>query len=177
MMSVAKLFSGVVAVVLAGLPLVSAAGEVAAPAAATFYRLAGDWQGEGNVSENGQQTHLALHLGCGRAADGWAVLCTMSGSDHDGNGVLAETDLFGVDPVSGTSHWYAVNNAGETHDHLVSWSDPATMRGSIGWQQDGKDMAERIVFEFPGADSLNFRAVSTANGQEVSVFSGSLRRQ
>lgn len=90
---------------------------------------------------------------------------------------IAESDLFGVDPISRQGHWYAVTNQGESHDHLVEWIDAGTMKARYAWAQDGAKMEENIAIRFDGARSMNFRSVVTANGNEAAVFGGALRRQ
>lgn len=157
------------------LPLARAAQAPAAlPPAAGYYVLTGVWKGEGSVSENGQQIHFDLRLRCHKASAGWAVLCTMDGRDRTGKQVLAETDLFGVDPVTGKGHWYAVTNSGETHDHRVRWSDPKTLRAHLAWQQEGKRMEEKIVLSFAVTNTLDFRSVTSENGHQLSLFHGTL---
>jgi hypothetical protein len=100
----------------------------------------------------------------------------MNGHDRAGKQVLAETDLFGVDPLTGTGHWYAVTNTGDTHDHVVHWKGPHTLQARYTWRQEGKPMEERIVLHLSAANSLEFRSVTSENGHEVSVFSGTLQR-
>lgn len=163
-----------VATLTIGLPVARGAGDTALPAAAAFSVLSGDWQGEGRVSENDEVSHFDLRLQCSQASAGWAELCMMSGRDRDGVIVLAETDLFGVDPVTGQGHWYAVSNSGETHDHLADWTDAHTLHAHLGWQQDGKQMEERIVLSLAGAKTLEFHSVVSENGHDVSEFSGTL---
>lgn len=174
MATVTRLFGLVVSLVLLGLPPVGTADEAPVPGAAIFYGLTGDWQGEGSTSENGRQTTFDLQLDCDKASEGWAVLCTMTGRPREGEMLLAETDLFGVDPVTGQAHWYAVTNSGETHDHLVSWSDPRTMHAHIQWQQEGRQMEERIEFRLTG-DTLRFHSVTSEDGHDTSEFAGTLQ--
>jgi hypothetical protein len=38
----------------------------------------------------------------------------------NGKLVMSETDLMGVDAVTGEEHWYAVINQGESHDHITA---------------------------------------------------------
>jgi hypothetical protein len=176
MRTITRLLVVLVATLSACLPLAGAAEAPAAPPAAGFYVLTGDWKGEGSVTENGQQAHFELQLQCHKASAGWAVLCTMSGRDRAGNQVLAETDLFGVDPATGKGHWYAVTNSGETHDHLVYWSDPKTLRAHLAWQLEDKRMEESIVLDLAVADTLEFRSVTSENGHQRSLFRATLQR-
>ncbi|MEZ5542144.1 MAG: hypothetical protein R3F42_08875 [Pseudomonadota bacterium] len=162
---------------LVGLSLASTAAASPTPSATAFFGLVGNWLGEGGTSDKGRQTPLTLRLECEKVSDGRAVLCRMDGRDQGGNLVLSETDLFGVDPVTGTGHWYAVSNAGETHDHLVKWRNPDTLLASLNWQQEGKEMAENVVLDLSSASYLNIRSIVSADGVEVAEFTGSFRQQ
>ncbi|MGA8048763.1 MAG: hypothetical protein WCA09_01140 [Burkholderiales bacterium] len=145
------------------------------PAASRYYPLLGHWKGKGELAEPGQPAaKLALKLACRKDASGWAVRCDMSATNHEMT--ITEADLFGVDPVTGQGHWYAVTNQGDAHDHLTEWTDAATMKAHYEWVQDGKKMREDILFRLPGTKSMEFRSVVTADGKEAGVFSGKLGR-
>ena len=177
MNAITRLLAVPAVILSACLPLAGAApAPAAALPAAGFYVLTGDWKGEGSISEGGQQAHFDLHLQCHKASAGWAVLCTLDGHDRASKQVLAETDLFGVDPVTGKGHWYAVTNSGETHDHRVRWSDPKTLRAHLAWQQEGKRMEEKIVLSFAVAHTLDFRSETSENGHQLALFHGILHR-
>jgi hypothetical protein len=147
----------------------------AAPAAARYYPLVGDWKGRGELSEPGQPpVALALNLSCSKTASGWAVRCELAAKND--KMTITESDLMGVDPVTGKGHWYAVTSQGETHDHVAEWSDARTMKAHHAWTQDGKTMEEDATFTRNGSRSLEFRSVTSADGKAVGVFSGKLVR-
>jgi hypothetical protein len=159
------------------LPVAAAAADVvvARPAAVRFYPLLGYWKGEAQRVEPGQPpVVLALSLSCRKASSGWAVRCDMVGRND--TMIMTESDLMGVDPVTGTGHWFAVSNQGDTHDHVAQWPDPNTMKAHYAWTQDGKQMLESIVFQLIGKSTLEFRSTVTADGIEVGSFSGKLAR-
>lgn len=158
------------------LPAISAAAPAAgSPAASRFYPLLGYWKGRGQLSEAGQTpVALALRVSCVKAASGFAVHCNLAGRGERLR--LTETDLFGVDAVTGQGHWYAITNQGEANDLLTKWTDGKTMRAHCTWMQDGRHMAEEVTFSVPGDGSMTFRSVVTADGKEAGVFSGSLKR-
>ena len=160
----------------AAVPLVAtAAAPEDAPAAARFYPLVGNWKGNGQTGDTGKAPEqLSLALSCKKAAAGWAVLCTLDGKGKDMT--MAEADLFGVDPVTGQGHWYAVSNAGETHDHLVTWTDHKTFQAHYSWTQDGKKMDETIKLSLPTPKTMEFTGDVTADGQPASFFTGKLSR-
>lgn len=145
------------------------------PAASSYYRLVGHWKGRGELTSPGQPAvKLALKLSCYKVSSGWAVRCAMSA--RNGKMLMTESDLFGVDPVTGQGHWYAITNQGETHDHLTEWTDAGTMKAHYGWKEGGKRMMEKIVFKLPTRRTLKFRSAVTADGQEAGAFSGRLER-
>jgi len=171
----------IITVVLSVCPVVvSMAGTTAqaattVPAASRYYPFVGHWKGKGQLSEPGQQpTALALTLACSKASSGWAVRCEMAAKNKDMR--MTESDLMGVDPVSGQGHWYAITNQGETHDHLTRWPDAHTMTAHYAWTQGGKKMNENIRFAFQNKRSMEFRSVVTADGEPAGEFSGSLKR-
>ncbi|MFO1301254.1 MAG: hypothetical protein U1F17_12930 [Burkholderiaceae bacterium] len=154
---------------------VSAADTAAAPEVARFFLLVGHWKGHGELTQSGQApARLTLDYRCRKAAASSAVSCELKA--RNGTMSIAETDLFGVDPVRRQGHWYAVTNQGESHDHLVEWTDARTMKARYAWTQDGAKMEENIAIRFDGARSMNFRSVVTADGNEAAVFGGTLRR-
>ena len=164
--------AGAAAVLGAG---VAARAETDLPAASVFYPLVGAWKGEGRIDQPGQgPTELALRISCVKASSGWAVRCEMIAKSKDMT--MTETDLFGVDPVTGQGHWYVVSNQGETHDHLATWTDAKTMTGTHSWAQDGKQMQEKITVVLPTGKSMEFRSVTTADGRDAGAFSGKLMR-
>lgn len=160
-----------------GCLLASAPGAAAdkAPLASRYYPLLGQWKGKGELGEPGQPAaKLALKLSCRKDASGWAVRCEMLA--HNREMKMTEVDLFGVDPMTGQGHWYAVSNQGDAHDHLTQWSDAKTMNARYEWTQDGKKMREEIVIRLPAGKTMEFRSVVTADGKEAGVFSGKLTR-
>jgi len=152
-----------------------ALADTASPAMAAYHPLVGHWQGDGQLGEAGQKPMaMNLQLNCREASAGAAVSCEMQA--RNGEMLAAETDLFGVNPVTGEGHWYAVTNQGEVHDHVVVWQDAHTMNASTRWKQEGVDMEERIVMQFPSDRSLAFHSVVTAGGKLAAEFSGNLKR-
>lgn len=145
------------------------------PAASIFYPLIGSWSGTGQMAEAGQKpVDLSIALFCVKASAGHAVSCKMAANNKDM--LLSESDLFGVDPVTGKGHWYAVTNQGETHDHVVTWIDAKTMKATYSWSQDGKKMHEDITMSLPTEKTMEFTGVVTAGGKEASSFTGKLKR-
>ena len=89
---------------------------------------------------------------------------------------IEESDLMGVDPVTGKDHWYAVTNQGETHDHEAVWTDSKTMAAHYAWQQEGRQMRDDITFDFSKKGRVHFRSTTRADGKPVGEFSGTVVR-
>ncbi len=144
------------------------------PAAAEFYPLVGHWHGNGQLAESGQAAvKLALKLSCQKVSSGWAVRCAMQARNKQM--LMTESDLMGVDPVTGQAHWYAITNQGETHDHLAAWPNAHTMKAHYDWTQDGKHMHEDITFNLKGKHAMTFQSVVSVDGKQAGEFSGELK--
>lgn len=157
------------------LPSMDAAPAAPLPAAASCYPFVGQWKGRGQLSEAGKAPiSLMLSLACNKASSGWAVRCELTAKND--KVAISESDLMGVDPVTGKGHWYAVSNQGETHDHVTEWVSSSEMKARYSWVQKGKRMEEHITVQFPRKKSLEFHSVVSADGKEVGVFSGKLTR-
>lgn len=127
-----------------------------------MYCMVGEWRGSGEVQMGADKAKLTISISCEPASGGHAISCR---SRFDGlpTGPHEETDLFGYDATTNTYHWFAVTNAGETHDHVASMPTSDTLtwvyKGSMG----GKPFTETITFTF-GNDSkrLDFESVGRA---------------
>lgn len=160
--------------IMLALPSMTAIADNTQPPAAPFYVLLGTWQGQGEFGQTGQApAKLTLNYQCQKTSAGWGVLCTMKASNKEMT--MEETDLFGHDPVSNTSHWYAVTNTGETHDHTAKWIDARTMKASYSWTQEGANMKEDVMLIVDRNKTLLFESVVSQDNQEVARFSGTLR--
>jgi len=151
-----------------------AAEAPAKPAAAEFYPMLGKWHGTAQLTETGKPpVKLKMQIHCVKAAAGYAVRC----SDVTRNKQMAmfESDLMGVDPVSGQAHWYAVSSQGETHDHLARWVDANHMQAHFDWQQDGKPVRETIQVEVKGRH-MKFKSEVSMDGKQAAEFTGDLSR-
>ena len=168
------LLSGIVAALTGGQAL---AQGMNMPASARFYPFLGYWKGRGQLSVPGKDPELLrLSLSCRKAVAGYAVRCDFVGRNDTTMFTFVEADLMAVDPATGVAHWFAVNNQGETHDHVAQWPDAATMNANYDWTQNGSQMSENVVFRFRDGKHMSFRSVTTQDGQEVGAFFGNMYR-
>lgn len=170
-----KFVSGMCAGLMAGVLAAPVATASDVPAeAARFHVLVGQWKGNATLRQGDAAQDLTLAYSCGKVAAGWGVACEMKAKGKDME--VVENDLMGVDPVSGTAHWFAVTSAGETHDHVGRWVDDQTFQARYAWKAEGKSMEENITMRFPDTKRLEFRSVVSVDGKEVGSFSGKLSR-
>ena len=163
----------------AGALLITATMNVAVAAdvpadASRFHVLIGKWKGAGTMREGETSMNLKLGYSCKKVAAGWGVACEMIAKGKEME--VVENDLMGVDPVTGTPHWYAVTSAGETHDHVGRWVDDRTFQARYAWKADGKNFEENVTMRFPDKKRIEFRSVVSVDGQEAGSFSGKLAR-
>ena len=84
-----------------------------------MYRLVGDWSTKrGRMTIDGVEHAVALAISCAPAAGGVAIAC-QAHFDVEGMGHFEESDLFGYDAGEDRYHWYAVDQFGDTHDHVA----------------------------------------------------------
>ena len=81
--------------------------------------------------------------------------------------------MFGYEPHSNTYHWFAITNAGETHDHVakVVGIDEPKLQFVYTGTQEGKPFKEVIDLTFePGNKVMQLRAETFVAGASTSVF-------
>lgn len=140
-----------------------------------FNPLLGRWKGQAEFSQPGDKTRtLSVKLDCEKVSRDWGILCEMSA--RSSKMAILETNLIGIDPATGSGHWYTVNNLGETQDHVAEWLSPTQMKASTSWTENGKQMHENMTLDFTSESTFDYRSVVTADGEEVRVFSWKLMR-
>jgi len=149
-------------------------GTDKAPAASQFYPLLGKWKGKAEIQEQGKPVvKLSMTVHCSKGSAGHAVRCDTVAKNEQLT--IAESDLFGFDPITNTGHWYSISNIGEAHDHITQWPDANTMQARYAWTQEGKKFEEHVTFAFKGKH-LSFKSTTSVEGNQVAVFSGELTR-
>jgi hypothetical protein len=154
---------------LAAAPVASAA-ESPRPIA-SLKRLVGTWKGTGTMAMGKDKAKVDASYECKLTSGESGVACSLRMTGVPGVAVYEESDLFGYEPNSSTYHWFAVTNAGETHDHAAR--PPAG--GLIHWVytglQDGKPFKEVVDMEIANDDSsIAVHAVATVAGALVSTL-------
>ena len=94
-----------------------------------------------------------------------------------GMGNLEGQNLAGVDPYDGKIHWYTVDNVGDTHEHIGSFSDSKHFMMMHKSMRDGKEFIETIEMEFISANKLNLKIVATLGGAEQQIIKGTFIRE
>lgn len=140
---------------------------------ADLERFVGTWKATGSVTMGKDTLKVTATWACKRTSAKMGVLCNLELKGIPGLPVYAETDLFGYEPNTNTYHWYAVTNAGETHDHVAKAvsSDEPKLQFVFNGTQEGKPFKEVIDLDFAkDGKSLSLRAETFVAGASTSVF-------
>jgi hypothetical protein len=150
-----------------------ALAEPAPNSASALQRLIGNWRGPGSMAVGAENTKIHASWSCKNTSAKFGVLCSFKVTGIPGVPVYDETDLIGYEPNTDTFHWYAVTNAGETHDHVASHQPlEFVFEGSQG----GKPLKEVIRLSFAADGTLEGHAETFVAGQSASVLSLQLRK-
>ena len=161
------------------LSLPALAAEPAPPKAVKdLQNLVGSWKGTGTLKMPDGQVSPPVQIGieCKSTAGGMGVLCHSRFTGIPGMpGALEEDDLFGYNAGDGLVHWYAVTNAGETHDHKGGISDNAFV-GIYEGPQDGQLFQEQVTLAWKSDRKITFRSASTLAGKDQGVMEGTVSK-
>jgi hypothetical protein len=162
---------------LATLPLAAAADPLPKQVA-DMECLVGNWKGTGTMAMGKDKAKIDVAWSCKRTSGQFGVLCTARFTGIPGVPSYEETDLFGYEPNSNTYHWYAVTNAGETHDHVSKPGDSPKLEFVYTGTQEGKPFKETIALEL-GKDekSLSGHVEAVLAGQIVAAFDIKAKKQ
>ena len=141
--------------------------------------LVGSWKGTGSMTMGKDKVDgIKMSWNCKRASAEWGVVCTGSMAGIPGMDRYEESDLFGYEPNTGKYHWYAVTNAGETHDHVSSPSNGPTLEFVHNGVQEGKPFKEvvQLTFKGPKDSTLDLRAETFLDGKSTSVLTGTAHK-
>jgi hypothetical protein len=138
--------------------------------------LVGSWKGPGSMVMGKDKAKLAITAECKRTSAKFGVLCAFHATGMPGM-TYEETDLFGYEPNSDTYHWYAVTNAGETHDHVAKPPSGDRFEFQYTGTQEGKPMIEAISFEFSkDGKTLTMKSETTVGGASIATMDAKVRK-
>jgi hypothetical protein len=140
--------------------------------------LVGSWKGTGAMAMGADKASLKASLDCARTSGGWGVQCSLHLAGVPGMASYEETDLFGWEPNTAKYHWYAVSNAGETHDHVTDGPSGNTLMWQFkGLGEGGKPFVENVKFTF-SADSKQLAVLSETvlDGKSQATITFDLRK-
>lgn len=139
--------------------------------------LVGQWKGGGSLTMGQDSAKIAATWSCKRTSAQYGVLCNFRVTGIPGVQLYEETDLMGYEPNTNTYHWYAVTNAGETHDHVASPAAGDTLQFVFTGTQEGKPFKEVIDLTLPTEQKqMSGRAETFVGGASVSVMQLALRQ-
>jgi hypothetical protein len=151
----------VTASTLATASLARAEDTKPAPQVEAIRSLIGSWSGKGSMTSEGKTFPITMTYDCAESAGGAGVKCTCVMNGIPGFTYTFD-DLWGYSPQDKLTHWYAVTNAGEVHDHRGHFDMTGGLL-QIEVPVDGKLFSEIVSFKRKGK-SLAFTWTSTAGG-------------
>jgi hypothetical protein len=164
-------------VLVAAIPAVALADAPPKPVA-NLERFVGTWKGTGTMTMGKDKQKVDFTTTCKRTSAQFGVLCNSAFAGIPGMGPLEETDLFGYEPNSNTYHWFAVTNAGETHDHVAKVSDGNKLSYVYTGTQEGKPFKETIDLEWTkDGKTMTFHVESIVAGQVVATIDAKPQKQ
>jgi hypothetical protein len=108
------------------------------------------------------------------AAAGWGVSAKFEGT-IEGMGHVAEDHLFGYNQETGVTHFYALTNTANVHDHPGKWTGPDSLEFVCETTQQGKPYREVVMVTIEG-DAVHVVATEYLDGQEAGVFDCTFRK-
>jgi hypothetical protein len=139
--------------------------------------LVGTWHGAGSLTIGKDKAKIDAAWTCKRTPGDFGVICNLHVTGMPGGGTYEETDLMGYEPNTNTFHWFAVTNAGETHDHVAKANDGNKQQFVYTGTQDAKPFREVIDMEFSkDSKSIVGKAETFVGGQSTSVLALELHK-
>src|SRR4051812_14616046 len=137
----------------------------------------GVWKGAGTMTMGKDKVKVDLTWTCKPTSGKLGVTCTGALKGIPGLAVYEETDLFGYESNTDTYHWYAVTNAGETHDHVAKSAADFTkpVEFVFSGTQEGKPMKEVIDVSIKDG-TLALKSETFVAGQSVALLEAAVRK-
>jgi hypothetical protein len=108
-------------------------------------------------------------------SDGWGLLIDETVTGEDGSAYKSH-NIIGYDAGGAKVHVFSVTNAGETHDHKGSWTNPTTLSVEYDGKWEGKSYVEKAVMTMGGPDAYTLSWNATQGGKEVGSGKETLHR-
>jgi hypothetical protein len=137
-------------------------------------RLLGDRICEGTLTMEGNSMPVTGSWRGQVAAAGWGVAAHFDGH-IEGMGSYVEDHLFGYDQETGLTHFYALTNTGNVHDHAGRWTGPDSLELVYEGAQGGKPFREVVAIATEG-DAVHVVATEYLDGQQSAVFDARFRK-
>jgi hypothetical protein len=128
--------------------------------------ILGSFEGEATVTEGGKTMKGKVRHSNLQIADGWGFLMDEVISMEDGSAYKSH-NIIGYDAGGGKVHVYSVTNAGESHDHIGSWTNPKTISVQYDGKWEGKAYIEKAALAIDGPDSYTLTWTATLDGKKA----------
>jgi len=105
--------------------------------------FAGNWEGAGTMTMNGQTSNIRVtHVNTSTAA-GWGIRADET-IEMPGMPDYKAINILGYEAGSDLTHIYTISNYGECHDHWGKWTDDKTLMLQYDGLTDGKPTTEML---------------------------------
>jgi hypothetical protein len=159
-------------------PVMALAKAVPDEVKKTVDAFVGRWRFEGALTQAGTTEPLRAKFvfTCRRVAGGRAAACEFK-APFPGSPPMEEAQLWAFNPEDRKVHLFAVNTAGEVHDHAGTWKDDQTLEfDPLKTTDDGKPIEDSLVVTWEGPKMVRFDAVTSYPNGSIVVFRGSGKR-
>ncbi len=158
-------------------PAVKAPEPPAAPApapeiAATVKAFEGNWSFDAQLTMPGatEPTKFKMKMPCKKIAEGNGVSCAGSAKVPK-LGVWSAGVLVGFDPAGKRTHFMAITNMGEVHDHVCTWKDTTLACDPLKYGTE----TETLSFSWTDPKSMTFTSETKGKNGTIS-FAGTGKR-
>jgi hypothetical protein len=86
--------------------------------------------------------------------------------------VYKNVSIIGYNESNDEIHWYSITNLGETHDHILKWTDDNTFTMMYSGMKDNKPFVENIACKFTKPGIVEFQQTVLVNDIIVSETYG-----
>lgn len=152
-----------------------APGESLPDEAKRLVAFIGEWDVTGSMSDGTDQFPVTGRWMFTEAIDGWGVNGIMV-TDIEGMGSFEESELIGLDAVTGEVHMFSMNKF-TIRDHVGGWEDDHTLVTRYAADDGGTRTVEVITVTFHDLDRMTGSVVEQVDGETVLTTDLRMRKQ
>jgi hypothetical protein len=137
--------------------------------------IVGTFEGAATMTMEGKSMKGKICHVNSSISDGWGFLMDEVVTMEDGS-TYKSHNIVGYDAGGGKVHVFSVTNAGETHDHMGSWTKPNAVSLQYDGTWEGKPYVEKAVLTLDGPDAYTLSWHATLGGKTAGSGEEKLHR-